>query len=36
MRGLGRVDGDLVIAAAHPGEAIEDFGGDIRLMHGHG
>jgi len=28
MRSPGRVDGGLVIAAAHPGDAIEDFGGD--------
>jgi hypothetical protein len=33
MRGPGRVDCDLMIAAAHPGDAVEDFGGNVRLMH---
>jgi hypothetical protein len=36
MRGPGRVDYDLMMAAAHPGDAIEDFGGNVRLMHGWG
>jgi hypothetical protein len=34
MRSPGRVDCDLMIAAAHPGDTIEDFCGNVRLMHG--
>jgi hypothetical protein len=34
MRGPGRIDDDLLRAAAHCGEAIADFGGNVRLMHG--
>jgi hypothetical protein len=34
MRGLGRIELDLVMGPSHPGDAVGSFGRNVRVMHG--
>jgi hypothetical protein len=36
IRGPGRADCDLMVTVAHLGDAINDFGRNVRLIHSHG